>query len=189
MAALLKKGATFIDVGANFGTFSLLASRLVGPSGKVMAIEPQARLASMIEESLRQSDVSNCEIDAVACGSVVGEQNLLVPRNDSGRAGFLAGFSGRTAHDSYPVPLTTLDRLLANSPASDSTMIKIDVEGSEMDVLDGGERFIRERMPAIMIELNPWSAAAAARGQGAGVDYALPGERTCRRRNAWGFCC
>ena len=96
MTALLKEGATFIDVGANFGTFSLLASRLVGPSGKVMAIEPQARLASMIEESLRQSDVSNCEIHAVACGSVVGEQNLLVPRNDSGRAGFLAGFSGRT---------------------------------------------------------------------------------------------
>jgi FkbM family methyltransferase len=163
MKALLKEGATFIDVGANFGTFSLLASRLVGPSGRVIAVEPQARLVSMIEESLRRSDVANCEIHAVACGSVVGEHNLLVPENDSGRAGFLAGFSGRSAHDSHPVRTTTLDRLLENTSVSDTVMIKIDVEGSEMDVLDGGQRFIRDRMPAIMIELNPWSAAAAAR--------------------------
>jgi FkbM family methyltransferase len=161
MKALLSEGGTFVDVGANFGTFSLLASRLVGKSGKVIAIEPQERLASLIEESAGLSGATNIEVHRVACGSVNGEKELLIPEDDSGRAGFFAGFSGRKKHVAQRVPVTTLDWMLRDTPAERSYVIKIDVEGSEMEVLTGAAQIIESRKPPIIIELNPWSFAAA----------------------------
>ena len=159
MQSLLSPGATFVDVGANFGTFSLLASRLVGSTGRVIAIEPQERLASFIEESNALSGAGNCEVHRVACGKSNGEASLLIPADDSGRAGFFQGFSGRKQHTSTTVPVTTLDFILRDVDAG--TVIKIDVEGSELHVLDGGAGFISSHHPAIMIEINPWSAAAS----------------------------
>ena len=163
MKSLLSDGATFVDVGANFGTFSLLASRIVGTSGKVIAVEPQERLAAMIEESLTLSDIQNCSVERVACGSASGERTLLVPADDSGRAGFFDGFSGRPGHAKQNVMVMTLDALIERHRGSPPALIKIDVEGSEMDVLDGAESTIRNFMPAILVELNPWSAEAAGR--------------------------
>ena len=159
MKSLLPPGGTFIDVGANFGTFSLLASRLVGASGHVIAIEPQARLSSMIRKSAELSGVTNCEVMQVACGRDKATLELLVPSDDSGRAGFYSGFSGRMKHATEKVDVIPLDSL----DLENVSMIKIDVEGSEMDVLDGAVATLQRRKPALMIELNPWSAAAAGK--------------------------
>jgi len=159
MQSLLSEGATFVDVGANFGTFSLLASRLVGVSGKVIAIEPQAKLAEFIQESIALSNVTNCAIKPVACGRMRAERTLFVPADDSGRAGFFSGFSRRKRFASHAVKVATLDSLL--EAASSPCVIKIDVEGSEMDVLDGAAQSIERLKPGVIIELNPWSAAAA----------------------------
>ena len=161
MKSLLSDGATFVDVGANFGTFSLLASRIVGPTGKVIAVEPQQRLAGLIEESLILSEAQNCRLERVACGSATGERTLFIPADDSGRAGFFEGFSGRPGHTSQQVHVTTLDSVMREHGLSGQLMIKIDVEGSEIDVLDGAEATITSLHPSILIELNAWSAEAA----------------------------
>ena len=158
---ILSAGGLFVDVGANFGTFSLLASRFVGSAGRVIAIEPQVRLALLIEESLVLSGVTNCEVTRAACGSAPGERSLLVPSMDSGRAGFFEAFSARPGHRRERVKVSTLDVLLADQNPQGKTLIKIDVEGSEMDVLDGAMETIDRLQPAIMIELNRWSAEAA----------------------------
>ena len=163
MKSLLSEGDTFVDVGANFGTFSLLASRIVGASGIVIAVEPQERLAAMIEESLTLSEIQHCRVERVACGSASGERTLLVPADDSGRAGFFAGFSARPGHAKQSVTVKTLDELIQRHGGSPPALIKIDVEGSEIDVLDGAESTIRQFMPAILVELNRWSAEAAGR--------------------------
>jgi FkbM family methyltransferase len=163
LKGLLSEGDTFVDVGANFGTFSLLGSRFVGSGGRVIAIEPQPRLAALIRRSFELSHVSNCDIEQIACGAQSGEAALLVPDDDSGRAGFFAGFSGVKAHKSLSVPVVTLDSLLSMREPAGNMVIKIDVEGSEIDVLEGASEIIRARRPAILIELNPWSARAAGR--------------------------
>ena len=163
LKGLLSEGDTFVDVGANFGTFSLLASRIVGATGRVIAIEPQPELASMIRESLLLSHVSNCEVHQIASGAELGEASLLVPRDDSGRAGFFPAFSGKASHQSMTVPVGTLDAMLTGNSRPGKLVIKIDVEGSEIDVLNGGAETIHDRRPAILIELNPWSARAAGR--------------------------
>jgi FkbM family methyltransferase len=164
MKGLLSGGDTFVDVGANFGTFSLLASRIVGQSGRVFAIEPQPGLGVFVRESLELSRVSNCELIPAACGSKVTGSKLLVPDGDSGRAGFFPAFSAQKPHKAVDVPVHTLDSLLADGQCPGRMVLKIDVEGSEIDVLDGAVETIRTRRPAIMIELNPWSARAAGKG-------------------------
>jgi FkbM family methyltransferase len=166
MRQVLAAGDTFIDVGANFGTFSLLASRLVGSSGRVIAIEPQSRLAEMLGRSLRMSNVDNCTVMPVACGSQRGTMNLFIPRHDSGRAGFFSGFSGRAPHDRSDVPVMPLDDLLESIRRSHRVLLKIDVEGSEFDVLEGARKIIASARPAVMIELNPWSASSAGKRPG-----------------------
>jgi FkbM family methyltransferase len=170
MKSVLAPGDTFVDVGANFGTFSLLASRLVGPHGRVFAIEPQPSLATSISQSLDLSGITNCEVRNVACGEARGEARLLVPRDDTGRAGFFRTFSGRGRHDASDVPMIALDELMPEIPSTGSVMLKIDVEGSEFDVLKGARQLIASRRPTMLIELNPWSAQAAGRSTGELVD-------------------
>jgi FkbM family methyltransferase len=164
LKGLLAEGDTFVDVGANFGTFSLLASRIVGRGGRVFAIEPQPGLGVFIRESLELSRVSSCELHEVACGSKIADAELLVPEDDSGRAGFFPAFSAQKPHRTVGVPVVTLDSLLAGREAPGTIVLKIDVEGSEIDVLEGAAETIRARRPAILIELNPWSARAAGKG-------------------------
>ena len=161
MRELIGKGDTFVDVGANFGTFSLLASRLVGESGNVIAVEPQPRLVSLIEQSVALSHAGNCYVVPRACGRAEGTRRLLVPVDDSGRAGFFSAFSGAKPHEEMDVGVTTLDSVLASVEPQRNVFIKIDVEGSEMDVLEGGVESITSMHPTIMIEINPWSARAA----------------------------
>ena len=163
MKAALGHGDTFIDAGANFGTFSLLASRLVGQSGRVLAIEPQPRLAGFIAQSIRLSKAENVSIVEAVAGASEGRTNLLVPVDDTGRAGIFPAFSGRGRHETIRREVVTLDSLESEIPRSGRVFIKIDVEGSELAVLEGAGRLVAARKPVILVELNPWSAQAAGR--------------------------
>jgi hypothetical protein len=89
--------------------------------------------------------------------------NLFIPHHDAGRAGFFSSFSGRGRHDSLDVTVIPLDDLLPSIGRSRPVLIKIDAEGSEFDVLEGARRIIAASQPAIMVELNPWSASSAGR--------------------------
>jgi FkbM family methyltransferase len=160
LSTLLHEGDTFIDVGANFGTFSLLASSIVGPSGMVVAFEPQGRLCDLIRRSLDLSDVTNCELICAGCGASATTLSLMVPYNDSGRAGFFSDFSGRYVHESVTAEVMTLDAALPRDTPG-HMVIKIDVEGSEAAVLDGARETIHLKNPSLIIEMNPWSAKAA----------------------------
>ena len=160
MQRLLSEGDTFMDIGANFGTFSLLASRIVGETGKVIAIEPQPRLVDFIEESARRSHALNISVIRRAC-TEEAEVLLLVPEDDTGRAGFFEAFSGKGRNTSIAAPGTTLDQISESIPPSGKVLVKIDVEGSELAVLRSGRGFIEARRPALIVEINPWSARAA----------------------------
>jgi FkbM family methyltransferase len=161
MRDLIHPGDTVLDVGANHGTFAVLASRLVGREGRVHAIEPQPRLAPLIRRSLEATGASPFQVHEVACAESEGFAMFFVPRHSSGSAGVFKGFSGARRHRRLVVRTARLDEILDVDPGSGRVFVKLDVEGSELPTMRGAERLIRDHLPAIMLEINPTTARAS----------------------------
>lgn len=133
MDAHLKKGDVFLDVGANVGIYSLLAAKLVGASGRVIAVEPQPNVFERLRTNM--SFNPSLSIDAVetALGSSQGEAELFLNPENDGEASLTPAAGGR---QSIKVPQTTLLNLLEQRGIHRVDFLKIDVEGAEELVLD-----------------------------------------------------
>jgi FkbM family methyltransferase len=164
---LLRPGDHFVDVGANLGLMSLLASRLVGPGGRVDAIEPtpanHARLREHIEAN-RESDraVAACDVIAHDCAVTDREGSAEIffpdPRvTNHGRSSLYR--DDRFAREPTPVRTRPLDALLNGATPH---LVKIDVEGAEPLVIDGLRESLRApRPPTLLVENNPTTARTA----------------------------
>lgn len=161
MSSFLAEGDTFIDVGANQGTFSIIGSHLVGASGTVIAVEPQPSLAAIVRQSLAISPVNRYDVLNVALGQEEGEVRFFVPKHDSGTAGIHETWSGQDEADFYTVPMRRFDEVAAWTTYTGDTFIKLDCEGSELLFLKGAEQMIRGLRPVIYMEINPKAMAAA----------------------------
>jgi len=157
----LSRGDTFIDVGANHGSYALLAAGVVGPNGRVIAFEPQPRLARMLRRSFQANHFSNAEVREIACSDRAGIAKFYIPDAFSGTGGVYQGFSASSDHRAIDVHLVRLDDAVDWVELPGHVFLKVDVEGSELACLDGAENMIRHHCPTILIELNPASAAAA----------------------------
>jgi len=158
---LLYPGDTFIDVGANHGSFSLVASRLVGLDGLIIAIEPQARKARAVESTLQMNGHSPFQVHRVVLGNTNSEAKLLIPIDTSGSAGVFKQFSGTDAHMVEKVQVKRFDDLFGSFKMPGRVVMKIDIEGSEYVFLDGAKKSIRMLHPVILLEINPKSLRAA----------------------------
>jgi FkbM family methyltransferase len=159
LRSLLGPGDTFIDAGANHGSFSLIAAQLVAEHGFVAAFEPQPRLSRLVRESLAATKKRNFRVYELACSDREGEVDLYVPwllSSGSGSAGIHKALSAPPGHSTVRVRTATLDMELPGS-----VVLKVDVEGSELATLRGARGIIDRYRPAIVIEINARSAAAA----------------------------
>ena len=159
--ALVKPGCTFVDVGANHGSYGLIASRLVGPNGFVLAFEPQHRLAELIVASLESLETCPFKVVQQICTDRQAEMEFFVPADASGSAGVFADFSAKGHHQKSKLPTTTLDSCFLDLPRPKSLFLKIDVEGCEFSVINGGRTTIQAFRPPILFEINPESALAS----------------------------
>jgi FkbM family methyltransferase len=153
---LVTPGSVAIDVGAHIGDYTYSLCRCVGPAGRVIAIEPILDLARMLERATRTLGLPVTVLHC-ALSSRAGQGDLLIPIENGKR---IAGFAtleprerdGKTCR----VPLRRLDdvcrELLADTPAKIS-FVKIDVEGHELEVLQGGAQMLREHRPNLLIEI------------------------------------
>ncbi len=153
-------GDAFIDVGANHGTFSLVASALVGKEGRVIAIEPQPRLAKLLTQALAQSPAP-FEVHQVACGDRREEIEFYIPRATSGAAGRFAPYSAISDHRAIKVAMRGLDEIIDWRRLPRRVFIKVDVEGSELAFLKGARELIIGLAPVMLIEINPVAMRAA----------------------------
>jgi FkbM family methyltransferase len=156
----LRPGDTFIDGGANHGTFSIVAARLVGPEGLVVAIEPQPRLAGLLQKLLAHGP-SRFEVHQIACGNCSEEVEFYIPAATSGSAGVFRDFSARSRHRTIQVEMRRMDDVLDWRNLPGRTVIKLDVEGSELAFLLGARGLIRATAPALLIEINAKAMRAA----------------------------
>jgi len=143
IAERLRPGGCFIDVGANIGFFSLLAAKLTGSDGQVVAIEPVPANAELVK--------ANAVLN--------GFGNVTVVRAAAGAANRLPDARGR-----LPVPVLSLDGLVSHLRLPPPTMVRIDVKGAELEVLAGMPGNLSRHHPDILFEVDaPGMAEAEAR--------------------------
>jgi FkbM family methyltransferase len=122
-----------LDLGANEGFFAVIASKLVGPKGQVVAVEPQSRLGSVIRKNLALNECTNCTVVQAATSDHSGEITIhLAPTTNTG--------STSVFHfANYPVEKEvvrslTLNDLLNESGVAKFDLVKVDIEGAEYSV-------------------------------------------------------
>jgi FkbM family methyltransferase len=158
--ALLTPGDFAIDIGANYGWFTLLMASSVGRSGLVWSFEPVPPTAEELRYNISLNSFDNIRLFESAVGASAGEVNINVFEGlPHGHAS--AATLGRDDYVSHPVLVRTLDQLLEEAAGRLPAIIKVDVEGFEMQVLDGSSRLLRSPNPPIwMLEVNYETSAA-----------------------------
>ena len=160
--SLLKPGMTFIDVGANWGYFTLLAASMVGATGRVVSLEPHPTLYRLLEQNVERNRFEWVTTLRVAAAGEEGEMNL---------AGYAGGDSNRgvsrltrgveSQGPNYHVKTGRLETLLDDAGVGEVDLLKMDIEGGEGDVIptlrDG---LARARYKHILLELHPRALAA-----------------------------
>ena len=157
---VLKEGDTAIDVGANIGFFTLIMSRLVGPTGKVIACEPGSNNLPTLQYHLGRNHVENVQVVAQPLWAAAGPITFYLNPDDRSSNAMWdpAQWEQNVEAKAHPQKLTleatTLDRLIGD--ASSTKLVKIDTEGAEQRILEGAHRLLATNMPPFIIaELNP----------------------------------
>ena len=156
---LLSEGDVFADVGAHIGYYTLIASTIVGPTGRVYALEPHSANRRLLEANVRRNDATNVRILAVAAGARPGDGVLFMPHSgDAARMSLTA--PGRAEEQS--VSILPLADIVASDDVRRLSLIKIDVEGYEDRVLEGLERLLSggAARPSILLEMHSHLNAA-----------------------------
>ncbi len=157
MRRVLRPGDTFVDGGANIGLLSLLAARLVGPHGKVVAIEPFDAALERLRRNVEANAPTCIEVLAAAAWDADGQQTMY-EFADTEIDGMSLGRRGdREVARSWDVPTVRIDRLV-EPPVR---LIKLDVEGAEWPALRGAEGLLdADAMPHVLVELKGSTAEA-----------------------------
>jgi FkbM family methyltransferase len=157
----LHGGDVVLDVGANIGILTMLAASLVGPAGRVIAVEPVARNRRLIARAAQASRFANVELIAAAASDRDGEIELRThPQTSNSAVPAAAGERLRDARGAnLRVCALALDTRLAALDRLD--LVKVDVEGMEPRALRGLQRTLQRFRPALLSEFHPWAIERA----------------------------
>lgn len=163
--SLLNEGDTFVDLGANEGYFSILASKKVGKNGKVFSIEPQQRLWEVIQKNYELNYCSNATIIPYAVGEK--EEKLIInlyPSINTGASSLSNEENfGKTRNNvrkkffgTQHIQTKQLDKLAEDYHTGKINLIKIDIEGFEFFALKSAQNLLKNKMiEHILIEFHP----------------------------------
>ena len=160
---LLHKGGTFIDVGANMGYFSLLASKVVGEDGRILAIEPSSRDFTRLVDNVNINHLSNINPYRLAISDKKGTTKLSVAceeRSSLNTLGTSFGFKGIEKVAIEDVETDTIDAIVEKEGIKSVDVLKIDIEGSEMVALQGAKNTIEKYRPVILLGTNEGALSA-----------------------------
>jgi len=161
---LLRPGGTVLDVGANVGYYTLLASVLVGDAGRVHAFEPEPRNAGFLRRHVRMNRRANVTV----------QQAAVSDREGTARFDFGSGSGTGHLADSGTIEVRTLrldDYCGEHAPAPSA--IKIDVEGAEMSVLHGARETLERHRPVLFLSTHGAEVHRASLDLLRGLGYRL----------------
>ena len=146
---LIRPGSTVLDIGANAGYYSLVAAPR---AGHVVGFEPATALRQQFETNLQLNHLQNVTIVPMAAGIARGETTLFLSAADNTGMNAVKvpeNFSGSREN----VQVTDIDSWMAENNLPDVHLIKIDVEGAEMDVLTGMTQLLLRSRPILFVEV------------------------------------
>jgi FkbM family methyltransferase len=150
----LHAGGTMVDVGANWGYFSLLAAAAVGTAGHVVALEPDPRQFLALDSNIRLNGFTHVTAIRRAAAATAGRALLVGYSDDAANRGVSRLGDGFSDRPSFEVECATVDSVVNNLPRIDA--IKVDVEGAEIDVLRGmRDGLASHRYRSMFLELHP----------------------------------
>lgn len=146
----LKSGDVFLDVGANIGFFSMLAAHLVGPTGRVVAVEPMDKNLQLLYLGIETNEFENVEVFPFAAS----DRAALVPIvTDPNTSNALVQSAESQRQPSLLAPTQTLDWMCAHLNRLD--FVKMDIEGHEMFAWQGAKKLLKRFRPRITTEFHP----------------------------------
>jgi FkbM family methyltransferase len=157
LRALLRPGMTCVDVGANWGYFTLLAADLTGVQGCVIALEPDPRLFQTLRRNVEANDLGQVQALQLAASDAPGSLWLEGhdPRSDNRGTSHLVS-TVRDGTVSFRVESSTIDALLDARNVSMVDLLKMDIEGAEALALRGmREGLAARRYARVLLELHP----------------------------------
>lgn len=153
-------GDVVLEAGANVGTETLLLSRLVGDQGRIYAFEPVPALKSRLEENCALNGLANVSIEQLALGETSGVISFFIA--DEGFTNQGMGSKkpvNQHLKNEISVKQVTLDEYCKKQGIRSLDLIKMDIQGAELDLLQGGDETIRLYRPAIFLEAGEgWSS-------------------------------
>ncbi len=163
----LRPQMTVLDIGAHHGLYSLLASRKVGPRGRVISFEPSPRERKALRLNLALNWSRNVSVHEVALGSEAGEADFfLVEGTETGCNSLRPPELKTGTYRPTRVRVAVLDDWLRKRKIGTVDFIKIDVEGAELEVLRGARKLLSTRTrPVLLVEIAeirtaPWGYSA-----------------------------
>lgn len=155
----LRPGHRAIDVGANLGYFTAVMADAVGPSGRVWSFEPTPPIADDLEVSIAANGHSQVEVFRTALGDHAGTVSISFDPRLAGNSSLIG--PGSESSTAYPVPMARLDDLYDQGRVGLPRLIKVDVEGAELGVLQGATALITAARPVVVFEVNADMSQAA----------------------------
>lgn len=150
MCERLRPGDLAVDVGCFKAAYTYWMRRCVGATGSVAAFEPQPEQVAYIRKMIAGMKWRNVTVEAKGVSNAVGELELLRPASGH-EATFVARKADATECERIRVPVTTLDAYFAERGGRPA-FIKVDVEGHELEVLEGARETVSAHRPALLVE-------------------------------------
>jgi FkbM family methyltransferase len=148
----LKPGMTVLDIGANVGLYSVVSGHAVGPSGKVIALEPDPESFHYLQESIRENGLQNIQPAQLAASDQEGMSRLYTSSSNRGDSRL---YNNELSDGSVDIHTVRLDDFLPTVGVRELDFVKIDVQGFEGHALAGMEETIR-RSPHLVMMSEFW---------------------------------
>jgi FkbM family methyltransferase len=147
LASRNTNGWVCVDIGANVGAISLLLAKLTGAEGKVFAIEPGPPNVTRLRANFELNPELSARTEIVACGMGRSRSELWWAEEKDNPGNAMLAQEG-----SHRIPVDTLDNFVREHDLDDLDFIKIDVEGMELDVMQGGKQTLLRYRPMLYFE-------------------------------------
>ncbi|HRI61016.1 MAG TPA: FkbM family methyltransferase [Saprospiraceae bacterium] len=151
----LLPGQTALDIGAHKGGYAYWMLRQVGPQGKIFAFEPQQSLFGNLVKLKKNLHWDNCTVEHLALSDHAGSVELRIPVGKDKKSSPGASIV-KTVFEEADIRTETVNMMTLDAYCKQHhivpNLLKIDVEGNELAVLQGGEQVLRQHRPAILLE-------------------------------------